>query len=80
MRLAGWILAIGVRDVDERDMILGDLQEQLPRRGSCSCRSPRIMSRSSTSRTPIERIQPASFTGSTPSTLKFARPQDCCGS
>jgi putative ABC transport system permease protein len=37
MKWADWILSLGVRNVDERDMILGDLHEQAPRRGSAWC-------------------------------------------
>jgi putative ABC transport system permease protein len=33
-RLAAWLLALGVRRAEERDMILGDLQEQTPHRGA----------------------------------------------
>jgi putative ABC transport system permease protein len=36
-RFAHWILSLGVRSVDERDMILGDLQEEAPRRGAAWC-------------------------------------------
>jgi putative ABC transport system permease protein len=33
VKLTHWILSLGVRNADERDMILGDLQEEAPRRG-----------------------------------------------
>ena len=37
MKLAEWILSLGVRSADEREMILGDLLEQAPRRGAAWC-------------------------------------------
>jgi putative ABC transport system permease protein len=37
MKLAGWILTLGVRSADERDMILGDLIEEAPQHGSAWC-------------------------------------------
>ena len=37
MRFADWILSLGVRRADEREMILGDLQEEAPRRGAAWC-------------------------------------------
>src|SRR5262245_45962547 len=42
--LATWILSLGVRNSDERDMILGDLQEEAPRRSAawCTCEAAAI--------------------------------------
>jgi putative ABC transport system permease protein len=37
VRLADWILSLGVPSADEREMILGDLQEEASRRGAAWC-------------------------------------------
>ena len=37
MKFAEWILRLGVRSADEREMVLGDLAEQAPRHGAAWC-------------------------------------------